>query len=90
MEPVYKLPTDTPQHIMEMQTAIILQKTPMERLQMCADMTEFSLNMLKRHIKAEHPDMSEGQLKFEMIKSLYADCFSEEEMKRIEKHFASL
>jgi hypothetical protein len=81
------MPSDTPAHIMKMQVSIVLQKTPLERLQMCADITEFSLNMLKRQILAKHKDISDGRLKFEMIKLLYSDCFSEEEMTRIEGHF---
>ena len=88
MKPVYNLPSDTPQHMMEMQASIILQKTPLERLQMCADMTEFSLDMLRRHIKSQNPNIPANRLKFEMIKLLYSDCFSEEEMKRIEQHFS--
>jgi hypothetical protein len=90
MEPVYNLPSDTPQHIREMQASIVLQKTLSERLQMAADMTDFSIEMLKRHIKSQNPDIPPNRLKIEMIKMLYSDCFSEEEMVRIEQHFANL
>jgi hypothetical protein len=46
--------------------------------------------MLKRLIKAKHPDISPGRLKFEMIKMSYADCFSGEERERIGQHFIGL
>ena len=90
MKSDYNLPSDTPRHIKEMQVSIVLQKTVMERFQMCADMTEFSLNMLKRQILNEQKDISDGRLKFEMIKLLYPDCFNEEEMTRIKEHFINL
>ena len=90
MEPVYNLPSDTPPHIMKMQVDIVLQKTPLQRLQMCAELTEFSLYMLKRQIMFKHDGIADGRLKFEMIKLLYADCFSEEEMTRIGEHFVNL
>jgi hypothetical protein len=90
MEPVYNLPSDTPAHIMKMQVEIVLKKTPLQRLQMCAELTEFSLYMLKRQILSKHDGISGGRLKFEMIKVLYADCFSDEEMTRIEEHFTNL
>ena len=90
MEPAYNLPSDTPPHIMKMQVNIVLQKTPLQRLQMCAELTEFSLFMLKRQIKSKHHTIADGRLKFEMIKLMYADCFSEEEMTRIEEHFTNL
>jgi hypothetical protein len=57
MEPVYTLPGDTPQPIREMQASIVLQKTLSERLQMCADVTELPIEMLKRHIKSQNPDI---------------------------------
>lgn len=90
MDTVYHMPTDTPGHIMEKQHAIIMQKTLLERLQMCADMTEFFLAMLERQIKLENNNIEPNCLKFEMIKLLYADCFSEDEFERIGKHFAGL
>ena len=90
MEPVYNLPSDTPLHIRKMQTEIILKMTPGERLRMCTDMIDFSLKMLKRHVKLQHPDITDKRLKFEMIKLLYADCYDEEEMARIEQHFGEL
>ncbi len=90
MQPAYNLPSDTPMHIMKMQVSIVLQKTLLERLQMCADMTEFSLDMLKRQIKAKHKDITDGRIKFEMIKLLYPDCFTEEEMVRIAEYFVNL
>ena len=90
MERVYNFPSDTPIHIRKKQVSIVLEKTPAERLQMCAEMTDFSLQMLKRLIKAKHPDISANRLKFEMVKMLYTDCFNEEEMSRIEQHFAGI
>lgn len=84
------LPSDTPDCVMDMQVAIVLQKSLVERLQMCSDMAEFSINMTKRKIIEEHPGISANQLKFEVVKALYSDCYSEEEMERIKKHFMNL
>ena len=88
MDKSYNLPSDTPRHIMEMQISIVLQKTLLERLMMCCEMTDFSYEMLKRQIIARDNTISDNRLKFEIVKSLYADCFSEEELARIEKHFS--
>ena len=55
---------------------------------MCCEMTDFSYEMLKRLIRAKDPDISDNELKFELIKSMYPDCFSEEEMARIAQHFS--
>ena len=88
MDKSYNLPSDTPRHIMEMQISIVLQKTPLERLMMCCEMTDFSYEMLKRQIIARDNTISDNRLKFEIVKSLYSDCFSEEEMARIDKHFS--
>ena len=88
MDKSYNLPSDTPRHVMEMQISIVLQKTPLERLMMCCEMTDFSYEMLKRQIIARDNTISDNRLKFEIIKSLYPDCFSEEEMARIDKHFS--
>jgi hypothetical protein len=52
MDEYYNLPSDTPRHVIEKQIAIVMQKTPLERLMMCCDMTDFSYEMLKRHIIA--------------------------------------
>jgi len=81
------LPSDTPDHIMNIQVSIMLQKSLTERLKMCSDMSEFSINILKKQIMDKRPGISEGELKFEVVKSLYSDCYSEEEMDRIKEHF---
>jgi hypothetical protein len=89
MNPYKQLPSDTPGYIRDMQVAIVLTKTPLERLKMCTDMADFSMEMLKRQIIARKGNISTGELKFEIIKSLYSDCYSEEEMNRIKVHFVS-
>jgi hypothetical protein len=85
----YITPSDTPRHIMDMQIAIVMKKTPLERLKMGTDMIDFGYEMLKRQIKADNKNIPDNLLKFEIVKALYADCFEEEEMARIEKHFSS-
>jgi len=62
----------------------------MERLKMCSDMAEFSIHMVKNQITEQHPGISENELKFEVVKSLYSDCYSAEEMNRIKEHFYAL
>jgi len=81
------LPSDTPDHIRKMQVDIVLKKTPLERLKMCCDMADFSMAMVRKLIKDKRPDISEGELKFETIKAVYADCYTEEQFDRIRAHF---
>ncbi len=66
----------------------VLKKRCLERLMMCAEMTDFSYEMLKRQIIAKNNNISDNRLKFEIVKALYADCLREEEMARIDKHFS--
>ena len=87
MDRSYNLLSDTPRHITEMQISIVLKKTPLERLMMCCEMTDFSYEMLKRQLISRGSTISDGRLKFKIVKPLYADCFSEEEMARIKEHF---
>jgi len=87
MNPYENRPSDTPEHIRKMQVAIVLQKTPLERLKMCCDMADFSMAMVRKRIKDKRPDISEGELKYETIRLVYADCYSEEEFARIRAHF---
>jgi hypothetical protein len=84
------LPSDTPDHIMDMQFSIVMRKSLTERVKTCTEMADFSITMLKKQIMDKHPGISEGRLKFEMVKSLYSDCYSEEEMNRIKEHFIGL
>jgi len=88
MDAFYNLPSDTPQYVTEKQISIVLKKTPLERLMMCAEMTDFSYEMLKRQIIAKNNTISDNRLIFEIVKALYSDCFSDEEMARIDKHFS--
>ena len=87
MNPYENLPSDTPDYIRKMQVDIVLSKTPLERLKMCCDMADFSMAMVRKRIKDKRPDISEGELKFETIKSVYSDCYDEEELARIRAHF---
>ena len=89
MDKSYNTPSDTPRHVLDMQIAIVMKKTPLERLKMCTDMIDFGYEMLKRQIIARNPDIPDNLLKFEIVKALYADCFDEEEMTRIKSHFSS-
>jgi hypothetical protein len=90
MNPYKNRPSDTPDYIRDMQIAIVLKKSPLERLRMCTDMADFSMAMVRKQIKDKHPEISEGELKFETIKAVYADCYNEEEMNRIKAHFMGL
>ena len=84
------LTSDTPDLIMDMQVSIIMRKSLTERVKMCTEMADFSITLLKKQIMDKHPGISEGRLKFEMVKSLYSDCFSKEEMNRIKELFIGL
>lgn len=81
------LPSDTPDHIRKMQVDIVLKKTPLERLKMCCDMADFSMAMVRQQIRSKNPDISDGELKYETIKAVYWDCYSDEEFARIREHF---
>jgi hypothetical protein len=88
--PYKNLPSDTPEHVLQMQVDIVLKKSLTERVQMCADMAQFSIDMIKRKIKEERPNISTNELKFELVKAMYSDCYSDEEMARIKDHFMNL
>jgi len=90
MNPYKNLPSDTPEHILQMQVDIVLRKSYKERVQMCADMAQFSIDMIRRKITQERPGISANELKFEVVKALYSDCYSDEEMVRIKDHFMNL
>ena len=90
MNPYENLPSDTPDYIRKMQIDIVLSKTPLERLKMCCDMADFSMAMVRQQIRNKNPDILDGALKYETIKLVYADCYSEEEFARIRAHFVGL
>ena len=77
-------------NLSDAEVANFMQKPLLERVKICSDMTTHSMNMLKKEIKDRNPGISEDQLKFEVVKSLYSDCYSDEEMNRIKEHFYSL
>ena len=85
--PYKNLPSDTPDHIRKKQFDIVMQKTPLERLKMCCDMADFSVAMVRQQVRNKYHDISEGELKYETIKLVYADCYSAEEFARIRAHF---
>jgi hypothetical protein len=87
MNPYKNLPSDTPDHVLKIQHDIVMRKTPLERLKMCCDMADFSMAMVRKLIKDKRPDISEGELKYETIKLVYADCYTEEDFARIRVHF---
>ena len=71
----YNTPSDTPRHVMDMQIAIVMKKTPLERLKMGTDMIDFGYEMLKRQIIANNKNIPDNLLKFEIVKALYSDLF---------------
>jgi len=90
MNPYKNLPSDTPEHILQLQVDIVRQKSLTERVQMCADMARFSVDMIKRKIIEDRPGIPANELKFEVVKAMYSDCYSHEEMARIKDHFMNL
>ena len=83
-------PSDTPEHIRKIQFDIVMQKSLDERIKMCCDMADFLMAIVRQQIKAKHPQISDGELKFETIKTVYADCYDEEELNQIRAHFVGL
>src|ERR1700740_1696916 len=87
MNPYKNRPSDTPEHIRDMQIAIVLQKSPLDRLKMCCEMSDFSFEMTRRLIRERQPKITDAELKFEFVKATYADCYNEEELNRIKEFF---
>lgn len=54
---------------------------------MCTEMADFSMEMLRAQIKNKRPDISAPELKFETVKAMYADCYTDEEFARIKAFF---
>lgn len=74
---------DTPDHIHKKQLEIILSKPMDERLRMGLEMMENGRQFMLNRIKAEHPGISEKDLKIEFIKQYYKHDLSEEYLKGV-------
>ena len=76
---------DTPEHIAQKQFEILQGKTPWERFRMAIEMSEFGHRMVERRVRKANPDLSVSALKMQVFRVYYADCYSDEEFRAIEK-----
>ena len=74
---------DTPHEIEMRMQAMLAERTPAERLRMASQMFDTGLALLKAGIKQDTPDISEAELRCEIFRRLYGDCFSAEESRQI-------
>jgi len=63
---------------------LFAERTPAERLRMASGMFDTGIALMKAGILDKQPDLTESELKIAIFRRLYYDCFSEEEMNRIE------
>ncbi len=74
---------DTPPEIEERMRVLYASKTPEERLRMVSSMYDAGIALLTAGIRQQQPDISDTELRGEIFRRMYYDCFSDEEMARI-------
>ncbi len=74
---------DTTPEIYERQFEIFFAKSLRDRFLMNLELTEFVRETTRRRIRRLNPDFSEFEVKKEMFRQFYCDCFSEEQMQDI-------
>ena len=65
------------------QMEIILSMTPRQRFIEGADMIDFGYSIVKNSILSKNPNITENELIIEVIKRLYPNEFSKEEIDKI-------
>jgi len=75
---------DTPRDIELRMLALFAERTPEERVRMACGMFDAGIALMKAGILDKQPDLTESQLRVEIFRRLYGDCFSTKEMERIE------
>lgn len=82
--------TDTPDFIARKQFEIIQAKSVRERFEIFEGMMNFVRQMTIKRIKNHlGEDISEAQLKFEIIKAYYGTELGEDEMSKINKQLST-
>ena len=78
---------DTSHHIQQVYSKMLMNKTVEERMKMSSSMFEVSKTLIESSIKV---DLSTIEKKIFILKRLYSNDFSEDEMNRIVEHFKKL
>ncbi len=74
---------DTPEEILLVQREIFFKKTASERSIFGAELIDFGRTIVESSIIQNYPDISPIDLKIEVFKRYYEDCFAEEELDLI-------
>jgi len=78
---------DTPDYILKKQFEIINSKSIKEREKLIFDQTMSAIEIIKKRIKLQNPEISDKELKIEFFKIFYKNDFSEVEMNKIVDFF---
>lgn len=78
---------DTSLAMHQKQLEIILSKTLEERFMMGFEMIEFVLEMLRRSVKSQDPEISDLEVKIAVFRQFYRNDFQETEMQKIMESF---
>jgi hypothetical protein len=74
---------DTPPEIEHYILKLAAQRTPEERVAMAGQMFDTGVSLLQAGIRHRHPDISDDELRWEVFRQLYSDCYTDEELARI-------
>lgn len=77
--------SDTSPEIHQKQLEVIFSKTPEERFIIGAELTDLCREIVENSIRQQNPDISEIDLKVEVLKRYYSKEFSAEELNKIIK-----
>ena len=76
---------DTPAEIETLLNARYAAMTPEEKLRIVGQMYDEAMSLMEAGIRRRHPDISAEELRVAIFRRMYADCFTEAEMLRIER-----
>lgn len=75
--------TDTPPDVEAAFTAMFRQLSPAARLRMTSEMFDTARRLMIANIRANHPDISDTELRVQVFVRTYGDDYSESERTRI-------
>ena len=75
--------TDTPIEILNIQREIFSKKTMKERFEIGAETIDFGRFVVESSIKKTNPDISEIDMKIELLKRYYKNIFRKEDFELI-------
>ena len=75
--------SDTPLATEQRYRALLMGRSPGERMTMAAGMFDSARLMMRARIKADHPAAAEGEVRARMFEQTYGNDFTELERARI-------